>query len=213
MDVNEQDWLSQHLGIGSDTPDWAQIPNPLFNPCNRDGFCEQHPHSSDSRFQPAAGLLNYLEDVRSNLSRAVDDYADSASHNLPADQLMELKSLRDRTDVMVVNSDKTLGPVVDFTARYQRLLQFELDQCYEPAEAYFRRYNLIFSGESVDEQERPALASNLRLPNWSSMWRRGCGHLSAPTVMVPRSGISEEIYCTVPTVHRRYLLCLAREVT
>lgn len=48
FDVNEQDWLSQHLEVGTDTPSWAQVPNPLFDPCTRDGRCELHPHSTST---------------------------------------------------------------------------------------------------------------------------------------------------------------------
>lgn len=56
LEASEDDWLSSHLDVGTETPGWAQIPNPLFDPCSREGRSEMFPDSPATTLSEADQL-------------------------------------------------------------------------------------------------------------------------------------------------------------
>jgi hypothetical protein len=75
------------------------------------------PDSPDMQFQPAQGLLSFLEHTRATLTETLDSYTTSRQRNMPPDQLEALKLFHENSDLLVVNTDKGLGPAVDYTYR------------------------------------------------------------------------------------------------
>jgi hypothetical protein len=175
----EGNWVNDHLGVvrGGETPSWAQVPNPLFNPRMRDGYSETFPDRNDQRFIPSVGLEQYLQETKAALLKRLPLQHPPPVHNLPPEQRDAIAQFKLQRDIVVVTADKNLGCVLDQRCRYERLLRAELDQTHERAEDYFSSRNLPFADtvsqddvlrhiSNVLRLELLPRAANFDLPRW-----------------------------------------------